>query len=262
MQKSCVTENGVNSNIINAFAHENMSEKEADMGKFEIILWDVDQTLLDFKRSENYAVRYCFGLFGLKVTDEIVAMYSGINEGFWKRIEKGEITKKEALVERFRAFFSQIGVTGVEPEEFQMHYADALGSVYYYQDDSYELVKQLKGQYRQYLVTNGVTHTQRKKLKLSGLDQLVEDIFVSEEIGVPKPQKEYFDRCFSRIQDFDKEKVIIVGDSLSSDMLGGNNAGLVTCWYNPGGLKNESEVRIDYEIKNLQDIISVLKEER
>lgn len=244
-----------------AFAQTHPGEKEVDMGKFEIILWDVDQTLLDFKRSESYAVRHCFGLFGLEITDEIVALYSGINESFWKRIEKGEIAKKEALIERFRTLFAQIGVTGVEPEEFQKHYADALGSVYYYQDDSYELVKQLKGQYRQYLVTNGITHTQRKKLKLSGLDELVEDIFVSEEIGVPKPQKEYFDRCFSRIQDFDKEKAIIVGDSLSSDMLGGNNAGLVTCWYNPGGLKNDSEVRIDYEINNLQDIISVLNEE-
>lgn len=244
-----------------AFAQTHHGEKEVDMGKFEIILWDVDQTLLDFRRSESYAVRHCFELFGLEVTDEIVALYSGINESFWKRIEKGEIAKKEALIERFRTLFAQIGVTGVEPEEFQKHYADALGSVYYYQDDSYELVKLLKGQYRQYLVTNGITHTQRKKLKLSGLDELVEDIFVSEEIGVPKPQKEYFDRCFSRIQNFDKEKTIIVGDSLSSDMLGGNNAGLVTCWYNPGGLRNDSEVRIDYEINNLQDIISVLNEE-
>lgn len=229
------------------------------MGRFEIILWDVDQTLLDFRRSESHAVKYCFEVFGLNATDETVELYSRINESFWKRIEKEEIAKKEALIERFRTLFDRIGISGVDPEAFQKEYADALGSVYYYQDDSYELVKGLKNRYRQYLVTNGVAYTQRKKLKLSGFDRLVEDIFVSEEIGVPKPQKEYFDRCFALIPDFNKGKAIIIGDSLSSDMLGGNYAGITTCWYNPGGLKNESEVKIDYEIKNLQEIKAILE---
>ena len=228
------------------------------MERFDTILWDVDQTLLDFKRSEDYAVRYCFELFGMKADDRIVERYSAINEGYWKRIETGEIRKKEALLGRFQTLFGEIGIMDVDAEAFQKEYAEALGSVYYFQDDSYELVKSLKGVCRQYLVTNGVTRTQRKKLQLSGLDKLVDGIFISEQIGVPKPQKGYFEKCFAQIPGFRKERAIIVGDSLTSDMLGGNRAGVATCWYNPEGLKNFSEVRIDYEIRNLNEIWRIL----
>ena len=231
------------------------------MRRFDTILWDVDQTLLDFKKSEDYAVRFCFGKFGKEAADETVALYSAINESFWKRIENGEIRKKEALVGRFRQLFEKIGEEDIDAEMFQKEYAQALGSVYYYQDNSYELVKRLKeeGEYRQYLVTNGVALTQRNKLHLSGFDKLVDGIFISEEIGMPKPYKEYFEKSFSMIPGFCKERAIIVGDSLSSDMRGGNNAGIATCWYNPSGLTNTSGVKVDYEIKNLNEIWEIVQ---
>lgn len=232
------------------------------MGRFDTILWDVDQTLLDFKKSENYAIKHCFRKFGKEATDETVALYSGINEGFWKRIEKGEIDKKDALVQRFHQLFQQIGEEEMDALAFQQEYADALGSVYYYQDGSYELVKNLRGKYRQYLVTNGITITQMKKLRLSGFDQLADGIFISEQVGIPKPYKEFFEKCFSMIPGFAREKTVIVGDSLSSDMRGGNNAGIATCWYNPAGLKNLSDVKIDYEIRNLNEIYGILQEEK
>lgn len=228
------------------------------MAKFDTILWDVDQTLLDFKKSEDYAVRYCFRKFGKEASDETVSIYSRINEGFWKRIEKGEINRKDALVQRFEQLFQQIGEQDMDAGAFQKEYAEALGSVYYYLDDSYELVKKLRGKYRQYLVTNGVTLTQMKKLRLSRFDQLTDGIFVSEQIGIPKPHKDFFEKCFSMIPGFCKEKAVIVGDSLSSDMRGGNNAGIATCWYNPAGLKNLSDVKIDYEIRNLNEIWDIL----
>ncbi len=230
------------------------------MGKFDIILWDVDQTLLDFKKSESYAIRFCFRKFGKEASDETVSAYSSINENFWKQIEKGQINKKEALVERFRTLFRQIGEEDIEAEAFQKEYADALGSVYYFQDDSYNLHNQLKGKYRQYLVTNGVTYTQMKKLRLSGLDKLVDGIFVSEQLGVPKPHKEFFEQCFCAIPGFQREKALIVGDSLSSDMQGGNNAQISTCWYNPAGLENPFNIRIDYQIKDLNEIWNVLED--
>ncbi len=228
------------------------------MAKFDTILWDVDQTLLDFKKSEDYAIRYCFRKFGKEASDEAVAIYSRINEGFWKRIEKGEINRKDALVQRFEQLFQQIGEQDMDAGAFQKEYAEALGSVYYYLDDSYELVKNLRGKYRQYLVTNGVTLTQMKKLRLSGFDQLADGIFVSEQIGIPKPHKDFFEKCFSMIPGFCKETAVIVGDSLSSDMRGGNNAGIATCWYNPAGLKSLSDVKIDYEIRNLKEIWDIL----
>ncbi len=230
------------------------------MGKFDIILWDVDQTLLDFKKSESYAIRFCFRKFGKEASDETVSAYSSINENFWKQIEKGQINKKEALAERFRTLFRQIGEEDIEAEAFQKEYADALGSVYYFQDDSYNLLNQLKGKYRQYLVTNGVTYTQMKKLRLSGLDKLVDGIFVSEQLGVPKPHKEFFEQCFCAIPGFQREKALIVGDSLSSDMQGGNNAQISTCWYNPAGLENPFNIRIDYQIKDLNEIWNVLED--
>ncbi len=230
------------------------------MRKFDIILWDVDQTLLDFKKSESYAIRFCFRKFGKEASDETVSAYSSINENFWKQIEKGQINKKEALVERFRTLFRQIGEEDIEAEAFQKEYADALGSVYYFQDDSYNLLNQLKGKYRQYLVTNGVTYTQMKKLRLSGLDKLVDGIFVSEQLGVPKPHKEFFEQCFCAIPGFQREKALIVGDSLSSDMQGGNNAQISTCWYNPAGLENPFNIRIDYQIKDLNEIWNVLED--
>lgn len=228
--------------------------------KFDIILWDVDQTLLDFKRSEKFAIMHCFELFQMTATDEIVELYSQINDRYWKQIEKGEIERKDALIGRFQTLFEILHINDVDPVAFQVQYADALGSVYYFLDHSYELVKRLKGKYRQYLVTNGITKTQTKKLQLSGLDKLVEGIFISEQMGAPKPQKAYFDKCFSLIPDFDAKRTILVGDSLTSDMLGGNNAGIMTCWYNPNGLENNSQAHVDYEIKNLNDILSILQE--
>lgn len=231
------------------------------MERYHTVLWDVDQTLLDFKASERYAVRHCFESFHLTATEDILTLYSSINQSYWKRIEKGELNKKEALVGRFCTLFEQTGITGIEPSAFQERYADALGSVYYFQDHSYELVKSLKGKYRQYLVTNGISRTQRNKLKLSGLDLLVDGIFISEELGAPKPQKAYFDACFSRIPGFEKEKTILVGDSLSSDILGANQAGITSCWYNPDSLKNDSQAVADFEIKNLSEILPVLSGE-
>lgn len=120
------------------------------------------------------------------------------------------------------------------------------------------LCRKLKGRVRQYAVTNGVSKTQRNKLRLSGLDKIFDDIFVSEEMGCPKPQIEYFEACFHKIPDFEKEKAVIIGDSLSSDMQGGNNAGIACCWYNPYGKENTAGLKIDYEITNLWEVEELL----
>ena len=228
------------------------------MKKYEIILWDVDQTLLDFNESENYAIRKAFEQFNLSIRDEIVTLYSRINDSYWKRFEKGEVSKEEVQLGRFRTLFKEIDIQNISPEEFAPVYQRLLGSVYFYRDDSYELCKHLKEVCRQFVVTNGVTWTQRNKLKLSGLDLLMEDIFISEEMGTHKPMKEFFDKCFERIKGFERDRTIIVGDSLTSDMLGGNRAGIACCWYNPEGRKREGQLQIDYEIRNLWEIEGII----
>ncbi len=228
------------------------------MGRFEIILWDIDQTLLDFKKSQEYALQHSFMQFGRKIDDTVKAQYDAINHTYWKQYELGKVTKSELLTGRFATLFSQLGMKDIPVEEFQAFYQDALGSVYYFRDDAYQLCSKLKGKVRQYAVTNGVSSTQRKKLRLSGLDQLFDDIFVSEEMGVPKPQLSYFEKCFEQIEDFQKEKTLIVGDSLSSDMQGGNNVGIACCWYNPYKSENDTGLKIDYEIQNLWEVEEII----
>lgn len=228
------------------------------MKKYEIILWDVDQTLLDFSKSEDYALRFAFEQFGRSINAEIVKLYSGINDSYWKRLERGEITRQEVLQGRFRSLFKELSVRDISAEEFAPVFQKALGSVYFYKDDSYRLCQELHNDFRQYVVTNGVAWTQQNKLKLAGFDKIMDDVFISEVLGSNKPEKDFFDKCFKLIADFNREKTIIVGDSLTSDMLGGNNAGIACCWYNPEGKEREANVRIDHEISNLWNIREVL----
>lgn len=228
------------------------------MGRFDVILWDVDQTLLDFDKSQEYALDYSFKQFDKKIDDMILAQYREINAAYWLRYELGEITKNELVIGRFDTLFSHLGITDIASRDFNAVYQKALGSVFYFKDDSYQLCSRLKGKVRQYAVTNGVSSTQRNKLRLSGLDQIFDDIFVSEEMGYPKPKLLYFEKCFEKIENFQKDKVLIVGDSLSSDMQGGNNAGIACCWYNPEGKENNTGLRIDYEITNLWEVEDIL----
>lgn len=228
------------------------------MKKYDIVLWDVDETLLDFGKSQTYALKESFRKFGREITDKTVALYAAINDSWWKRYELGEVSKKELLIGRFRTLLSELLFTDIPAQEFADTYQALLGSVFFFRDRSWELCGKLKGKVRQYAVTNGVSATQRNKLRLSGLDKIMDDIFISEEMGYPKPNPLYFEKCFQRIPDFRKERTVIVGDSLSSDMRGGNNAGIACCWYNPGGKENTSGLKIDYEIRNLWELEEIL----
>lgn len=225
------------------------------MRKFDIILWDVDQTLLDFNKSQEDALQRSFEKYSRTMDEETLALYVSINDHYWKRHERGEVSKKELLTGRFGTLFSRKGITDIPVGEFADFYQKALGEVYFFRDDSYRLCQEFKEEgIRQYAVTNGVSSTQRNKLHLSGLDKVLDDVFVSEEIGEPKPSRIYFEECFRRIPGFSRDRTLLVGDSLSSDMQGGNNAGVFCCWYNPEEKDNDTNLRIDFEIKNLWEL--------
>ncbi|MBR2949406.1 MAG: YjjG family noncanonical pyrimidine nucleotidase [Lachnospiraceae bacterium] len=225
----------------------------------KVILWDIDGTLLDFLKAEHAALQTCFSVFSLgECTDEMIARYSAINRTYWERLERGEITKAQVLVERFREFFAGEGIVTDCAEAFNKEYQQRLGDTICFCDDSYELVKGLKGRVKQYAVTNGTLTAQSKKLDRSGLGKLFEDVFISEQVGVEKPGIGFFEHVFDKIGEYQKDEVMIVGDSLTSDMQGGNNAGIVCCWYNPYGLPNKTDLRIDHEILNLQEILQFL----
>ncbi len=226
--------------------------------RFTTVLWDVDGTLLDFSYSQRYAITKCFHSIGREITEEMIERYAQINDSFWKRLELGEITKKELLPGRFLALFEEYHITGVDVEAFRREYQEALGSVYCYIDDSLDVCRFLQGKVKQYVVTNGVASTQENKLKLSGLRDVMDGLFISENIGAPKPHKAFFDYCLSHVQEKDKKKILIVGDSLSSDIKGGFWAGISTCWYRPEGTLNTSELLPDYEISDLHQIYDIL----
>jgi 2-haloacid dehalogenase len=227
------------------------------MQKFQTLLFDADNTLLDFTAGEKTAIELAFAHHGYPLNEEIRSTYERINVGLWKKYEQGLMDRKTVIYSRFGLLFKEIGIED-DGIRFEDVYQDLLGQQHIFVPHAKELVEYLSPNYDLYIVTNGVTSTQMRRLKDSGLDQYMKGIFVSEATGFQKPMKEYFDYCFERIPTFDADKTLIIGDSLSSDIKGGNNAGIKTCWYNPFEQRNDTDVLVDYEIKSLMQLTKLL----
>ena len=225
------------------------------------ILWDVDGTLLDFLAAEREAIRTLFRRFDIgECSDEMLQKYSAINKSYWERLERGEMTKAQILVGRFLEFFESEGIDTSLAPEFNEAYQLSLGDTIVYRDNSLDIIKSLHGKVKQYVVSNGTIVAQTKKLRLSGLGELMDGIFLSEDVGVEKPNIEFFNKVFESIAPIDKAKTLIIGDSLSSDIRGGNNAGILCCWYNPSGIPLTGDVHVDFEIRNLNEIYGILEQ--
>ena len=225
----------------------------------KVILWDIDGTLLDFKAAERQAMKNCFAVYELgECCDEMIARYAKINDEYWELLEKGGITRQELFSARFRDFFAAEGIAFSEYEAFNKEYQAQLGEMVIFRDNGYELIKELKGQVKQYAVTNGSFNVQSRKLAKSGLIELFDDCFISDKIGVEKPSVEFFNHVKNHIDKVIDDEILIVGDSLTSDMKGGNNAGIICCWYNPQKKENTKGIRIDYEITDLQEVKKIL----
>lgn len=225
-----------------------------------VILWDIDGTLLDFAAAEREAIRGCFAAFGLgECTDEMLARYSVINRQHWEKLERKELTKPQVLIGRFEVFFAEEGLVA-DCAAFNDEYQIRLGDTVCFHDDGYKLVQQLKGRVRQYAVTNGTKVAQQRKLRNSGLDVLLDGVFISEDIGAEKPDIAFFHPVWETIGSYAPDEVLIVGDSLTSDMQGGNNAGIRCCWYNPKGVPAPEHLKIDYNIRDLREILTILEQ--
>lgn len=227
------------------------------LGNFRTILMDVDGTLFDFEASERNALSETFKKYGYVLTEEIRNIYERINKDLWKQFEQGKIDRNTVIYSRFGKLFKEIGIDD-DGIAFEDDYQRILGMQHHLLEDALEVVQYLHAKYDLYIVTNGVTATQMQRLKDSTLDRYVKDIFVSEATGFQKPMKEYFDYCFARIRDIDKSRTMIIGDSLTSDIKGGNNAGITTCWYNPKGIKNDTDAVVDIEIRELRELYQIL----
>lgn len=228
----------------------------------KIILWDIDATLLDFLKGESRAVKKTFLHFGLgECPDSKVSEYSTINQSYWNRLETGELTKEQVLVGRFEEFLGINGYDDIDAKEFCEFFEASLCDFVEFTDNAENVIKTLSKTYKQYAVTNGAKAVQKKKLAVSGIDRILDGVFISENVGYPKPSKDYFNIVLKNIPSVNNDEILIVGDSLTSDIKGGNNMGFKTCWFNPHHLPLKDGYKVDYQIDNIDDVFDVLKSE-
>lgn len=226
----------------------------------KVILWDIDGTLLDFEKAEETGIRGCFAKFNLgECTDEMLEAYKVINRGYWQAMERGKIEKPVLLVKRFADFLNAYGLDSSVAAGMNELYQILLGETVVFTPHAWETIQALKGKVLQCAVTNGTKVAQDGKLKNSKLDREFDHIFISEVVGIEKPNAGFFDAVFAEIGEFAKDEVLIVGDSLTSDIQGGVNAGIKTCWFNPKSVESTGKLKPDYEIRDVAEVLEIMK---
>lgn len=223
----------------------------------EFLLLDLDDTILDFKMAEYIAIGKTIQEFGVEPTAEVRQRYHEINDWHWKQLELGNLTRRQVQVERFTMLFRELG-REVDAEYCAQKYMENLSMGHYFLPGAEEAVMELSKKYRLFLVSNGNSPVQKGRLTSANLYRFFEAVFISQDIGHNKPSRAYFDACFARIPGFDPDKALMVGDSLSSDILGGINAGIKTVWVNPSH-KPCGDIRPDYEIEALHQLPALLE---
>ncbi len=226
------------------------------MKKYAAVFMDLDNTVFDFDRSEQVAVRAVLQKNGLPSDVETAAIYAKINQQYWQAFERGEIPREAIFVGRFRTLLETLGIGG-DAETVSEDYFSALADGHDVIPGAVELLEWMhKNGIAVYATTNGVTRTQYKRLRDADLTRRFDGIFISEELGVQKPSIGYFDAIFKQIP-FAREQVLLIGDSISSDIMGGLNAGIDTCWYNPKG--KTASVKPTYEVSDFDKIRFILE---
>ena len=223
------------------------------------VLFDLDDTILDFHTAERHALKAAFDELGIASEEELLSHYSEINAYCWQQLELGKMTREEVLVSRFEKLFTERGIA-CDARAAQDCYEGFLESGHFFVPGAPKLLEELFPKYDLYLVSNGNSVTQAGRLKSAGISPYFKGIFISEEIGVNKPARAFFDACFAAIPDFRAENAIIIGDSLTSDILGGINAGIRTCWFNPAGKSERDDIKPDYMIRSLGELPAMLEE--
>ena len=222
------------------------------------IFLDLDGTIFDFHYAERVSLIGMLEELGVSFDESTPELYSRINDRHWQALERGELTRDEVLTHRFTELFEVLS-SNADPLDARRSYERRLSSCYYYIEGAEKLLRELSAEgFKLYLASNGTDSVQTKRIAVSGIGDYFDDIFISERIGYDKPSVEYFNRCFERIEGFDKSLAVIIGDSLSSDILGGINAGIDTIWYNPCN-NSATSIKPDYQIRELGELIPLLK---
>lgn len=223
-----------------------------------IVLLDADDTLLDFSKSENEAIKKTLAEFSIPVTRQIVERYVQINLHCWKLLEDGKITRVYLDRLRFDMLFEEFGIKDKDSVAAGAAYRAHLTESGYVLDGCVSFLEEISKKYRLFLVTNGTQPTQIVRLKSAGIDGFFEDLFYSEQIGCAKPYKGFFDYVFSHIEGFDKDRTVLIGDSLTSDIAGANNAGITGVWFNPKRLPLTDRAVPDYVASSYEELVSLL----
>ncbi len=224
----------------------------------EFLFLDLDDTILDFHKAEALALAKTLRAFGLEPEEAVLARYSQINKAHWERLERKELTREQVLVGRFAVLFGEYGLT-VDPVLCARTYENNLSVGHFFLPGALEAVESLSRKYKLYLASNGTAKVQAGRLESANISHFFHEIFISQNMGANKPDPVYFQRCFEAIPGFDVKKAMMVGDSLTSDILGGRQVGMLTCWVNPKGSPCREDIMPDYEIRSLSQLEGLLE---
>ena len=228
--------------------------------RYDVVLLDADETIFDFKRAEAAALRRTLEDLGVAYNDERLALYSKINLSCWKALERGELSRERLKTLRFERFFSELGMENIDCSDVHEHYLSSFSESGYLLPGALEFVKKLHKYCKIYIATNGLIKAQTGRLDRSEVKHYIDGMYISEAMGTGKPSKEYFDAIFDDIGCRDKSRVIIIGDSLTSDMQGGRNAGIATCRYLGENVHEDSDL-VDFEIRDYDEFFEILFDE-
>lgn len=230
------------------------------MAKYYCVLFDADNTLLNFDAAESKALAETLVNYGIEPDAETVQTYRTINEELWKQLEKGQIRREKLMSERFTRFLKAVNAAG-NGVEMNRYYLERLST---HPDlmspNVLEVLSELSEVATLAIVTNGFDKVQSRRVAESGIAPLLEDVFVSEKLDSEKPSRRIFDSALRALGVENREHVLVVGDSLTSDIQGGVNAGLDTCWFNPGHAENPGKVSPTYEIASLEELYPLVME--
>ena len=221
------------------------------------IFFDLDDTLLDFRRAEREALSRAFRLFEIDPTPAVLERYHILNRQQWELLEEGKLTRAQVLTRRFDLLFAELDIAR-SSQEICDCYESFLAQGHFFVPGAPELLETLAPRYNLYLASNGAAAVQRSRLKSADMERYFKGIFISEEMPADKPSPAFFKACFSTIPDFEPAAALMVGDSLTSDIRGGRDAGLRTCWFNPEGSPSRPDIHPDYIVPSLADLPALL----
>jgi len=221
------------------------------------LIFDADGTLFDFHLGETTALQLTTGKHGIEYSSHLHTVYNAISADLWGQFELGEISLMHLRVVRFERLFRELDID-LEPESFNLDFMNALGQQRQLLPGADEVVRDLSSRFRLLLATNGIAVVQRARFSGSSIRRYFQDVVISDEIGVAKPQIGFMAEAFSRMGEPKKSEVLMIGDSLTSDIAGGVNFGIDTCWFNPNGLDLDGSPKPTFTIADLTEIDGIV----